>query len=345
MQVEPFGTAPDGAAVSRFTLGEHGLRVSLINWGAAIASIVVPDAHGRETDVVLGFDDLASYVAHRGCLGVVVGRVANRIDGAAFTLDGRRYPLATRPDGLHIHGGPRGFDRRTWTAVPDPASESVRFERVSPDGEEGYPGTCRVSVRYTVTGRALTVAYHATTDAPTVINLSQHVYFNLAGHDAGTIGGHRLQLWASRFTPMNDRMMPTGEIRAVAGTPFDFRTPEAIGARIDDADPQLILARGYDHNYVIDRDGPGLAACAAVEDPVSGRTLTVATTEPGVQFYTGNSLHGQRGKGGAVYRARSGFCLETQHFPNSPNIPAFPSIVLRPGGQYESSTVFTFGAR
>jgi aldose 1-epimerase len=348
IDVHSFGILPDGTRVDRWTLDRgRGMRVSVMGLGAAITGIDVPDRAGRSADVVLGFDDLAGYVAHRGCLGAVVGRVANRIRDARFTLDGRTYALATRPNGLHIHGGPAGFDKRLW--APDPFETAdgsgVRFTRVSPDGEEGYPGNCRAVVTYTLTDAdALVVDYQATTDAPTPVNLSQHVYVNLAGHDQGDILGHLATIHASRFTPMDEAMMPTGEIRSVDGSPLDFREEARIGARIDAGDPQLRIARGYDHNYVIDRPGPGLVPAARLRDPASGRTLEVSTTEPCVQFYTGNSLDGTlRGKGGRAYGPRAGCCFETQHAPNSPNVAAFPSIILHPGGEYLSRTVFAFG--
>jgi aldose 1-epimerase len=356
MMPREFGTGPDGLAVPLWTLENgSGMRVTSMRYGAALVSIDVPDRAGRVADVALGFDTLDAYRTHRGCLGAVVGRFANRIAHGRFTLDGRTYQLATKPNGHHIHGGTKGFDKVFWTGEATANGRSVTFSYVSPDGEESYPGTCRVSVTYTLTDQnALVVDYQAVTDAPTPINLSQHAYFNLAGHDAGDVGGHRVTLNAEAFTAVDADSIPTGEIRAVVGTPLDFRSARAIGDRIDDPYEQLQIARGYDHNFVLDRSVRSVGAdagtsldlvlAARVHEPVSGRTLEVQTTEPGVQFYTGNSLDGsQIGKGGHAYGRRSGFCLETQHFPNSPNIPSFPSTILRPGERFRSCTVLAFG--
>jgi aldose 1-epimerase len=291
---------------------------------------------------VLGLETLDAYLSHRGCLGAVVGRFANRIANARFTLDGRGYLLRPRGGVHHLHGGPDGFDRVVWRGEWQVPGRSVRFLRRSPDGEEGYPGTCDVSVAYTLgDDDALTVEYEATTDAPTPINLSQHTYFNLAGHDAGSILDHVLQLNASQFTPIDATLIPTGEWRNVDATAFDFRRPVRIGARIDDGDEQLRSAGGYDHNFVLDRTGDGLELAAIVADVASGRTLEVRTTEPGVQFYSGNMLDGTAiGPAGFAYQRRFGFCLETQHFPDSPNQPSFPNTILRPGQTFRSKTEF-----
>jgi aldose 1-epimerase len=343
---DSFGFLPGGACVHAWTLeNAAGMRVRLIDYGAAIVSIEVPDADGRLTDIALGFDTFDDYVAHRGCLGAVVGRFANRIAHARFSLDGRDYALRPRGGAHHLHGGPDGFDRVVWHGEWVIPGRSVRFTRRSPDGEEGYPGNCDVTVTYTLADdAALTVAYAATTDAPTPINLSQHTYFNLAGHDSGSILDHEVTIVASHFTPVDDTLIPTGEVRSVDGTALEFRRPVRIGARIDSGEEQMRIAGGYDHNFVLDRTGRGLELAARVRDPRSGRTLEVSTTEPGVQFYTGNFLDGsQVGKGGHVYHRRAGFCLETQHFPDSPNQPSFPDTILRPGQPFESTTVFRFG--
>jgi aldose 1-epimerase len=346
MSCDSFGALADGTAISIWTLrNANGMRVRLIDFGAAIVSVDVPDRAGRTVDVALGFDTLDDYLSHRGCLGAVVGRFANRIAHARFSLDGRDYVLRPRGGAHHLHGGPDGFDRVAWRGEWVTPGRAVRFVRRSPDGEEGYPGNCDVTVSYALgDDDALSVAYAATTDAPTPINLSQHTYFNLAGHDSGDILDHELTLGASHFTPVDDTLIPTGEIRGVDGTALDFRRPVRVGARIESGETQLRIAGGYDHNFVLDRTGSGLEFAARVRDPKSGRTLEVLTTEPGVQFYTGNFLDGtQVGKGGHVYQRRFGFCLETQHFPDSPNQPSFPDTILRPGDRFSSTTVFRFG--
>ncbi|MEO7192452.1 MAG: aldose epimerase family protein [Vicinamibacterales bacterium] len=346
----PFGRLPDGQSVDLFTLrASGGLELGVITYGCAIVSLQAPDRRGDFADIVLGCDDLDGYLAQTAYFGAVVGRYANRIAGARFTLDGREYCLAANWNGQHLHGGVRGFDKRLWHAAVIDGSDgpALSFTRTSPAGEEGYPGNLEAEVRYALTGsNELIVDYRLNADASTPINLSQHSYFNLAGHDAGPITGHELWIAAHRFTPVDERLIPNGEIADLAGTPFDFRTTTPIGLRIADADPQLARAGGYDHNFVLDRTGPGLAPAAQVFEPQSGRTLTVATTEPGLQFYSGNFLDGSiRGKGGCSYGYRSGLCLETQHFPDSPNVPAFPSTILRPGQPYESRTIFAFSAR
>lgn len=346
MSQEIFGTLPDGSVCAVWTLtNTRGARVRLIDFGAAIVSIELPDGHGGLVDVALGFNTLEGYVSHRGCLGAVVGRFANRIARACFSLDGRDYRLRPRGGVHHLHGGPDGFDRVAWQGEWLERGRSVRFTRRSPAGEEGYPGTCDVAVVYTLDDdMRLTVAYEATSDAPTPINLSQHTYFNLAGHASGGILDHEVTLAASHFTPVDETLIPTGESRRVDGTAFDFLRPVRIGARIDSGETQLRIAGGYDHNFVLDRTGAEPSFAARVHEPRSGRTLEVYTTEPGVQFYTGNMLDGsQIGKGGIQYERRSGFCLETQHFPDSPNQPSFPDTILRPGQVFRSRTEFRFG--
>jgi aldose 1-epimerase len=344
----PFGRTPDGHDVTAYTLDNgRGMTVRAMTYGATILAIDVPDAAGRVGDVVLGFDSLAPYLTRSPYFGAVVGRYANRIARGRFTLDGREYRLAINDPPNTLHGGVRGFDKAVWDAVPfrRAGAAGVTFTYVSPDGEEGYPGTLTVHVTYTLTpDDRLTVDYDATTDRATVVNLSQHSYFNLAGEGSGDVLGERLQLFASRYTPVDSTLIPTGVVAPVEGTPFDFRVPTPIGSRIAAADTQLLYGKGYDHNFVLDRDGPGLVRAARVTDPGSGRTLDIATDQPGVQFYSGNFLDGTiLGKGGHVYRHRSALVLETQHFPDSPNHPEFPGTVLRPGERFTSRTVYRFG--
>ncbi len=345
MSEESFGRLPSGVPVRSFTLtNAHGVEVRAISYGAIIQSIRTPDRAGVFADVVLGYDDLAGYVKDSPYFGAVVGRYGNRIAGGRFTLDGNSYTLARNNGPNHLHGGPRGFDKVVWEAAPFARGDErgVTFRYLSANGEEGYPGALQAQVTYTLTDRdELVVEYLATTDAPTHLNLTQHSYFNLRG-DSGDVLGHLLSIDADRYTPVDSTLIPSGELAAVADTPFDFRAPAAIGARIGDSHTQLRYGGGYDHNWVL--NGTGLRHVVHVAEPGSGRTLDVATTEPGLQFYSGNFLDGSlTGKGGRVYRHRTGFCLETQHFPDSPNHPGFPSTVLRPGNAYRSRTVFTFG--
>ena len=346
----PFGRTPDGQPVESFTLtNARGLEVRAITFGDIIISVRVPDRDGRLGDVVLGHDDVEGYLAKSAYLGALVGRYANRIAGGRFTLDGRTYPLATNNGPNHLHGGVRGFDKHLWKAEPfeRPGAAGLVFTRRSPDGEEGYPGNLDVRVTYTLTDRnEVSFEYFATTDKPTVVNLTQHSYFNLAGDGKRDVLGHELTIDADRFTPVDKTLIPTGVLAPVAGTPFDFRKPTAIGLRIGADDEQLRHGGGYDHNFVLNRRREDLTHAARVFEPTTGRTLDIATTEPGVQFYSGNFLDGSiKGKGGRAYGHRYGFCLETQHFPDSPNRPRFPSTVLRPGQQYRSQTVLTFGTR
>lgn len=370
--VSDFGSAR-GEPVALYTLrNAGGVELSAMTLGGVIVSLRTPDRDGRMDDVVLGLDSVDDYLARSPHFGAITGRVANRIAGARFELDGTTYILAPNKGRNHLHGGVRAFDKVVWNAAPfeEDAAVGVVFTRTSPDGEEGYPGTLNVQVTYTLTDDdALVVDYRATTDRPTPVNLTQHSYFNLRGEGNGDILDHELMLAAGAFTPTDDEQIPTGEIRPVADTPFDFLTPTAIGARIDDDDVQLRYAGGYDHNFVLDRWDPDLAdrllahpgtagfgtrpaldlgsaeppLAARVVEPESGRTLEVRTTEPGVQLYTGNGLNDIVGKKGRVYGPRSAVCLETQHFPDAPNQPTFPSIILRPGRTYRSRTVFAFG--
>ncbi len=343
-----FGKTQDGKAVTVFTLtNAHGMRVRAMTYGAIIVSIEAPDRSGRMGDVTLGFDTLDGYLKDPPYFGAIVGRYGNRIAKGQFTLDGTTYKLATNNGPNHLHGGNKGFDKVVWDGMPLETGVGVVFTRTSPDGEEGYPGNLKARVTYTLTDKnELIVGYHATTDKATPVNLTQHSYFNLSGEGSGDILGHELTIDADRYTPVDANLIPTGELAAVQGTPFDFRKAAAIGARISQDNEQLKNGKGYDHNWVLNRPGTGLRHVARVADPKSGRTLDVATTEPGLQFYSGNFLDGTiRGKHGHVYNFRGGLCLETQHFPDSPNHPNFPSTILRPGQTYTSQTVFTFGAQ
>ena len=341
----------DGKPIELFTLtNASGVEVKAITFGGVITSWRVPDRTGQMADIVLGFDDPAMYIkGNTPFFGALVGRYGNRIAKAQFTLDGKTYKLAANNAPNHLHGGNVGFDKVLWAGEPLKAKNGagVAFTRTSPDGEEGYPGTLKVRVTYTLTNaNELVVTYEATTDKATPVNLTQHSYFNLAGQGTGDVLGHEIRINADRFTPVDDTLIPTGELAPVDNTPFDFRKPTAIGARIVSEHPQIGFGRGYDHNWVLARAQAGLSLAAEVFEPKSGRTLTVTTTEPGVQFYTGNFLDGTiTGKEGRVYRPRYGFCLETQHFPDSPNHPTFPTTILRPGTTFRSSTVFTTGVK
>jgi len=337
----PFGNMPDGATVNLFTLkNAHGVEVRAIAYGATIVSIRTPDRQGRFDDVVLGFDTFEPYLTKARYLGSVVGRYGNRIAGGRFTLDGATIQLATNNGPNHLHGGVNGFDKMLWKGESSErdGNPGVVFSYTSADGEESYPGTLKATITYTLTPRnELVVEYAATTDRPTPINLTNHSYFNLAGRGHGDILRHQLVIDADRYTPTDSTQIPTGELSPVAGTPFDFRKPTAIGARIDANDEQIRNGGGYDHNFVL--NGTGFRRAARAVDPSSGRTLELSTTEPGVQFYTGNNLDLARNG----FARRSGFCLETQHFPDSPNHSNFPSTILRPGETYRSRTAFSFG--
>ena len=342
----PFGTTADGTPVEAFTLrNANGIELRAITYGGIITSLKVPDRNGAIGDIVLGFDSIDGYLKDHPFFGAIIGRYGNRIAKGRFLLDGREYKLATNNGPNHLHGGIRGFDKQVWAAAILPAKNTVAFTRTSADGEEGYPGNLNVEVTYALTDKnELVVDYLARSDKPTPVNLTQHSYFNLAGHDAGDILGHQLMLNADRYTPVDATLIPTGELAPVAGTPFDFRQPAPIGARIDQGYPQLKNGQGYDHNWVLNKKGNELSLAARVTEPTSGRTLEITTNEPGIQFYAGNFLDGTiAGKGGHLYRRRSGFCLETQQYPDSPNQPAFPSTIIQPGQQYRTRTVFTFG--
>ena len=343
-----FGRMPDGRPVQEYTLDNGaGMTLSAINFGGIVTSIRVPDRQRRTGNVVLGFATLAEYLAHNPNCGTIVGRYANRIGGGQLVLDDQVYQLDLNDGPNCLHGGMQGFGKRWWSIAPQPpgadGSVALQLDYCSAHGEGGFPGRLEASVRYTLTpGAQWRVDYRATTDRPTVVNLSHHDYFNLAG--GGSALAHRLTLAASRYTPVDRHLIPTG-VAAVTGTPFDFREARTIEERIRDSDPQLALARGYDHNWLLDRPDDGaLAFAARLEDPASGRVLEIETTEPAMQFYSGNFLDGRLlGAGGQLYRQGDGLCLEPQHSPDSPNQPGFASTVLRPGGVFTSSTGYRFG--
>jgi len=352
--MKSFGLIPDGRTARLFVLeNARGLRAEISDYGGTIVRLLAPDRRGTPGDVVLGFGSVEGYTAHRGYFGAIVGRSGNRIAGGTFQIDGERVTLATNnaPGGIpcHLHGGHRGFDKVLWAAEPFAGEHgpALRLRYRSPDGEEGYPGNIEVTAVYSVTAdNALRVDYTATTDRATPVNLTNHAYFNLAGEGAGDVLGHELTLHASGFTPVNAGLIPLGMIAPVNGTPFDFRSPQRIGARIETDNEQLRHGLGYDHNFALDAGGGELAPAATVFEPNSGRVLDITTTEPGIQFYSGNHLDGSLvGKTGRPYPFRTGFCLETQHFPDAPNHPTFPSTILRPGQTLRSTTVYRFGVR
>jgi aldose 1-epimerase len=345
---QPFGNTAEGLPVDLYTMvNDHGMEVKITNYGGIIVSIVVPDRQGKLADVVLGFEILTPYLDRHPFFGAVAGRYANRIAGAKFSLNGVEYTLAQNNGPNHLHGGLKGFDKAVWQAEEFSGQEGVgvNLTYLSPDGEEGYPGALTAKVVYTLNNdQALKIDYFATTDQDTILNLTNHTYFNLAGTE--DVLDHVVTLNADRFTPVDETLIPTGELRDVKGTPMDFTQPMAIGARIDQDDEQLRYALGYDHNWVLNHPEGSLSLAATVYEPATGRVLEVYTTQPGVQFYTGNFLNGAfTGKDGITYHKRAGFCLETQHFPNSPNQPNFPSTVLRPGEQYAQTTIFRFSTR
>lgn len=343
---KPFGKTTDGTPVTLYTLtNAHGLEATIINLGGILVSLKTPDRTGKMGDVVLGFDTLEPYFTNGPHFGALIGRYGNRIGLAKFSLDGKEYTLAKNNGENTLHGGTVGFHKKVWTAKPVTRKDGQALELtyVSKDMEEGFPGTLTSTVVYTLTdANELRIEYSAKTDKPTIVNLTNHSYFNLAG--TGDILKHEMMLAADRFTPVDAGLIPTGELKPVEGTPFDFRKPTAIGARIDAADDQIKKGGGYDHNWVLNGKAGTMHLAARVSEPTSGRTMEVTTTEPGVQFYTGNFLDGTlKGKGGTVYQRRAGFCLETQHFPDSPNKASFPSTVLRPGATYSTTTVYKFG--
>lgn len=346
---EPWGEV-QGEEVTLFTLtNANGMEVKITNYGGIITSVVVPDNQGAMENVTLGFDNLDDYLAGHPYFGTITGRYANRIARGAFEIGGEKYYLALNNNTNALHGGVVGFDKVVWDAeeVVGNGEVGVKLSRVSPDMEEGYPGNLAVDVTYTLTDDdEIRIDYRATTDKATVVNLTNHAYWNLAGDGSGTAEGHVLTLMASSYTPVDASLIPTGEIAPVAGTPMDFTTGTAIGERIRDDFEQLAIGRGYDHNYVLDRlsaDDTSLMTAAVVVEPESGRTLTISTTEPGIQFYSGNFLDATEiGAAGRMYRQGDGFALETQHYPDSPNQPDFPSTLLEPGEEFTSTTIYAF---
>ncbi|MFI6929493.1 aldose epimerase family protein [Streptomyces sp. NPDC050287] len=346
---ELFGKLADGTKVYRWSLENGGTRMKVLSWGGVVQSLEIPDRKGRYANVSLGFDNIEDYVAKTPYFGALIGRYGNRIAKGQFTLDGKSYQLSVNDGANSLHGGAQGFDKRVWDVEPFTKGSDVglHLHYTSADGEMGYPGTLKVKVTYTLTRHGdWRIDYEATTTKATVVNLTSHVYWNLAGEGSGTIENHELKIAAGRYTPTDSGLIPTGELAKVSSTPFDFRKAKPVGRDIRDGHPQQILAQGYDHNWVLDK---GITAkpehVATLCDPSSGRTLKIATVEPGLQFYSGNFLDGTlTGTGGRTYRQGDALCLETQHFPDSPNHPSFPSTVLRPGQTYKTTTVHTFGA-
>lgn len=345
-----FGETSDGKSVDLFTLrNSAGAEARIISYGGTLVGLSMPDRNGRFGDVVLGFESVADYEKQQSYIGPLIGRYANRIGGARFTVDGREYKLAANNGANNLHGGPLGFDRRVWTAkgFATKTGASVVLTLISDDGDQGFPGKLTVKVTYTLTEKnELRVDYEAATDKTTVVNLTQHAYFNLAGAGSGSILDHRMQLFADKFTPTDAGSIPTGVLQEVNGTPFDFLTATRIGDRIDADHEQIRFGKGYDHNWVINRRGPGIALAARVYESTTGRELEVRTTEPGIQFYSGNFLDGSiPGKRGLLYPIRSGFCLEAQKFPDSPNRKNFASPILRKGDKYSQTTIYGFSTK
>lgn len=352
IQVADLGKTKEGDPIQRYVLhNEKGAEAVVITYGAALVSLKIPDRNGKTADVVLGYDNLEGYEQDKSFFGATIGRYGNRIAKGEFTLDGTAFHLPKNDGPNTLHGGTKGFNKRVWSATDRSRADAEVLELTytSQDGEEGFPGTLKVKVTYTLPAESneLRIDYSATTDKDTVVNLTNHSYFNLSGVANQEIVNHQLLLHAEKFTPVDATLIPTGELRAVAGTPFDFTKATVIGARINQDDEQLKFGKGYDHNWVLKRGaGNGLQLAAEVFEPESGRVLEVLTTEPGIQFYSGNFLDGTvHGKGGQLYGHRTGFCLETQHFPDSPNRPNFPSTELKPGQTYRSTTIFRFSTR
>ncbi len=344
-----FGKLADGTTVDIYTLrNRNGVQVEITNYGGAVVSIKTPDRRGQMADIVLGYSDLSGYVADTSYFGALIGRYANRIAQGKFTLNGVEYQLAQNNGVNHLHGGVRGFNKVVWYAIELNLRDGVLLQLayVSKDKEEGYPGNLSVIATYMLTdANDLRIVYTATTEKETVVNLTHHSYFNLAGAGAGDVLNHQLKINANGFTPVDETLIPTGELKTVKGTPFDFSRATAIGSRINKADEQLIRGKGYDHNFVLNKKGHELSLAASVYEPSSGRAMEMWTTEPGMQLYTGNFLDKVHGKAGKIYNYRGGFCLEAQHFPDSPNKPSFPSTVLKPGQRYTQTTVYKFMVR
>lgn len=342
----PFGMV-DGKPVDLFVLeNSNHLEMKVTNYGGIVVSLVVPDRDGNMDDIVLGYNQLEAYVKHNPYFGAIIGRYGNRIGNAQFTLEGQKYTLAKNEGENNLHGGIKGFDKVVWDAKPvmDDDYVGLILKYLSKDGEEGFPGNLDVTVKYILNNdNEFRIDYRATTDKTTIVNLTNHSYFNLTGEGSGDILGHEVVINAERFTPVDETLIPTGELAPVEGTPMDFRIPTAIGARIDADYEQLKIGKGYDHNFVLNKDQEGAMTLAATAyEPASGRFMEVFTTEPGMQFYTGNFLNGMIGKSGKPYNFRNAFCFETQHFPDSPNKPEFPSVVLRPGEEYKTTTIYKF---
>ena len=349
MKKDSFGKLPDGSAVDIYTLtNARGASASITTYGGRVVTLKMPDKKGTFADVVLGFDSLDGYLAENPYFGALVGRYGNRIGKAQFTLDGKVYKLAANDGPNTLHGGKKGFDKVLWTAsdVSTTDTPALEVKYISKDMEEGYPGNLTCIVTYSLTAQnELKIDYKATTDKDTVLNLTNHSYFNLAGAGEGDILAHHMMIAAGKFTPVDKTLIPTGELKSLDGSPLDFRKATAIGDRIDKDDEQLKFGKGYDHNYCLDAGQGALTRAVMVHEPSSGRAMEVLTTQPGVQFYTGNFLDGTlKGKGGKVYGHRTGFCLETQHFPDSPNKPSFPTAELKPGEEYKHTTVYRFTA-
>lgn len=346
IKTEPFGQTPDEQAVDLVTMtNPNGIEARIMTFGGIIVSMKTPDRNGKLADIVLGFDDLSGYTKEHPYFGAIIGRYGNRIGAGKFTLNGVEYKLAVNNGPNHLHGGIKGFDKVVWKIedAKTTGDEAIlRLGYLSKDGEEGYPGDLKCTVTYTLTAdNELKMRYEARTDKPTVLNLTNHSYWNLAGQGTGDVLGHELVLNADRYTPVDEGLIPTGELKSVKDTPMDFTKPKAIGSRIKQVD-----IGGYDHNFVLNGQTGQMKLCAKVYEPKSGRTMEIRTTEPGVQFYTGNFLDGAlTGKDGKVYQKHYAFCLETQHFPDSPNKPDFPSVVLRPGEKYDITTVHKFSAK
>jgi aldose 1-epimerase len=340
---QAFGHTSDGTAVDVYTLSDAKIEVRITNYGGIMLSLRTPDRNGKQDDIVLGYDTLDSYIAKTAYFGAIIGRYANRIAHGSFQLDGQTYSIPKNDGDNALHGGIVGFDKVVWTAHE--IKNGIELTYVSKDGDQGFPGTLTTSVLYTLEGDALRIEYSATTDKDTVLNLTNHSYFNLAGQAKGDVLGHVVKISASKITPVNADLIPTGELKSVEGTPFDFRAPHRIGERIDADDEQLRFGMGYDENFVLDHPEGQLAEAAEVYEPTTGRILKVLTTQPAIQFYTGNHLDGSiTGKEGRVYKPRFAFCLETEHYPDSPNHPNFPSTELKPGQKFHSVTVYQFSA-